>query len=164
MRLSAQYDFPAGAERVAGLLASKDFVLAAAKRTHALSSEAAVSTTPDGAFTVTLRRTLPVDGLPAAARQFLPGGLEIRQAVAWEPPGPDGAREASVAGDIAGAPVHLIGTARLAPTKAGCRLDFDGEVKAAVPLLGRSIEEAAVPAIVKVLDAEHAEALDQLSA
>ncbi|MDR1799884.1 MAG: DUF2505 domain-containing protein [Bifidobacteriaceae bacterium] len=163
MRISARYAYPAPPAEVANLFASKGFALRAAEASQAMASEAMVAGSAAGGFTVTVRRTMAADQLPARVRGLLPGGLEIRQAVAWEPPEPDGSRVASVAGEIPGAPVHMAGTAELTPTAQGSQMDFQADVKAAVPLLGHSIEEAAVPAIKRVLDAEHAQALKELA-
>jgi hypothetical protein len=162
--MSAQFDLPAAPDRVAALFAYKDFELAAAASDHALACEAAVAGTSDGPFTVTVRRTMSTAALPPAARGFLPAGLEIRQAVAWEAPGPDGSRDGTVAGEVPGAPVQLTGTVRLFATGEGSGLDFKGEVKAMVPLVGRTIEEAAAPAVIAALKAQHAEALRRIEA
>jgi hypothetical protein len=102
--------------------------------------------------------------LPPAAKAMLPAGVEIRQAVAWEAPAADGAREATVAGEVPGAPVQLTGKIRMVPTSEGTRMDFVGEVKAMVPIVGRTIEEAAAPAVIQALNAQHAEALKAIQA
>jgi hypothetical protein len=161
VRVTAQFDFPAPPNTVARLFATHDFVLAAAGP----DSQASVKGDPDGAFTVTVRSPLPSSAIPPKAQALVQGQLEMRQAMAWEEPLPDGERRASVAGEVAGAPVVLDGHVALTPTRGeGSHLIFEGEVKAQLPLFGRIIEEAAVPAILSALRAQHAEAVRCLSA
>ncbi|MDR1186805.1 MAG: DUF2505 domain-containing protein [Bifidobacteriaceae bacterium] len=178
MRFAANYDYPVPPAAVAALMADRDYLLAAAAAAGAESSQIEVVRAANGGFTVTIRSTMPPDQLPAAVRAFLPQGLELRQALVWEPPaardadaagavgatGAAGARQATMAGEVAGAAVRLSGLMRLTPTASGCRSDFGGEVNAQLPLVGRAVEEAAVPAVVKVLDAQHRVALDWLDA
>ncbi|MDR0365916.1 MAG: DUF2505 domain-containing protein [Bifidobacteriaceae bacterium] len=163
MRLTAHYDFPASPQRLAELLATPSFVDAAARAAGAESTQVSVSGQPTGEFTVTVRATLPAAQLPARAQMLAAGGLELRQASVWQPPKADGSREASAAAEIAGAPVHCEGRIVLSPNRDGSQLDYSADVKASIPLLGRSIEEAAVPAMLKVLTTQHQTALAWLS-
>ncbi|MDR2374084.1 MAG: DUF2505 domain-containing protein [Bifidobacteriaceae bacterium] len=162
MRFAARYDYPVPPARVAALLADRAHLLKAAEAAGAESSQVDVSPKPDDGLLVTVRSTIPTADLPAALRGFLPQGLELRQAVVWEAPAADGSRRATMAGEVPGAGVNLAGSVRLSPTAAGCRLQFAGDVKAQLPLLGRAVEDAAVPAIVKILDAQHQVTLDRL--
>jgi hypothetical protein len=162
MRFAAHYDYTVDSQAVAELLRDRDYLLAAATAAGAESSQVEVNPGPEGGFTVTIRSTMPTKGLPASVRGFLPQGLELRQALVWDQAAGDGSRQATMAGEVAGAGVHLSGLARLTPVGPGSRLEFGGEVKAQVPLVGRAIEQAAVPAIVKVLDTQHRVAADWL--
>ncbi|MDR2566515.1 MAG: DUF2505 domain-containing protein [Bifidobacteriaceae bacterium] len=162
MRFAAHYDYTVGPQAVSELLCDRDYLLAAATAAGAKSSQVEVNPGPEGGFTVTIRSTMPTAGLPASARGFLPQGLELRQALVWESAAGDGSRQGTMAGEVAGAGVHLSGLTRLSAVGDGSRLEFAGEVKAQVPLVGRAIEEAAVPAIVKVLDTQHEVASDWL--
>ncbi|MDR0627551.1 MAG: DUF2505 domain-containing protein [Bifidobacteriaceae bacterium] len=164
MRFAAHYDFPVPPGQVAELFRDPDFLLAAAKEAGALTSQAEVSAGPTAAFTVTVRATMPTAGFPPSVQAFLPQGLALRQAMVWEPPAPDGSCQATIAAEVAGAGVHMSGLARAVPSNDGhCRLEFSGEVKAQLPLVGRSVEEAAIPALTKTLDAHHRTALDWLA-
>ncbi|MDR2453094.1 MAG: DUF2505 domain-containing protein [Bifidobacteriaceae bacterium] len=147
MQLTASYDYSAPPGRVARLFADRGFQLEAAQAAGAESAQVEVTDGPDGAFTVAARATSPATALPAQVRGLLPAGLEIRQAQVWGQPGPDGARQASLAGEIVGAPIQLTGRLALAPAARGSRFSFCGQVKAQLPLLGPAIEQAAAPAI-----------------
>lgn len=117
-----------------------------------------VDVTPgdNGAFTVTTRRSLPTELIPPQARAFIGDRLEVRQAEAWEAPGPDGGRRGTVAVEITGAPVRLTGTVALIPGDGTSRVVYDGDLKATVPLFGAMVEEAAVKAVRSALEAEEA--------
>jgi hypothetical protein len=164
MRLTAQYDFPTGPDSLVRLLATPEFIDAAARAAGAESTQVSVSGQPDGECTVTVRATMPTAKLPARAQALAPRGMELRQASVWQPPKPDGNREASAAAEIAGAPVRCEGRILLSPTTDGSQLDSLADVKASIPLLGRSIDDAAVPAMLKVLTAQHQTALEWLAA
>ncbi|MDR0591741.1 MAG: DUF2505 domain-containing protein [Bifidobacteriaceae bacterium] len=163
MRFAAHYDYPSPPAQVAALLQNRDYLVAAARAAGAESSQVEVKPGADGSLTVTIRWTMPSTGLPAPTRAAAPQGLEVRLALVWERPAAGRDRQATMAGQIAGAGVHLSGLSRLRPVGEGSRLEVSGEVKAQLPLIGRAIEEAAAPAIVKVLDAQHQVALDWLA-
>ena len=116
----------------------------------------------EGAFTVTTRRSMPTDQIPANIRPFVGTSLEVRQVEAWEAPGAGG-RRGTVVVEIAGAPVRLTGTTSLVPDDAGSSvLTYSGDVKAGVPLFGAAIEEAAARAVRAALEAEQQSGNDWL--
>jgi hypothetical protein len=49
---------------------------------------------------------------------------------------------------VLGQPVRFKATLRLAPGGRGSVIDIVGELKVAIPLLGRKLEEATAPAII----------------
>ena len=55
---------------------------------------------------------------------------------------------------VAGAPIALKGTVRLAPGGPGTVEQLDAELKAKVPLIGGKIEKAAAPPIEEAIDIE----------
>lgn len=159
MHLSVDLRYPASVQAVGAMLADESFVRWRAERAGGPGAEVQqvdVTGTADGAFTVAVRRTLPTDQIPAHVRSFVGTGLEIRQAEAWEAEH-DGVRRGTVSLEIAGAPVRLTGTVRLAPDAAGAGgtlQSYAGEVRASVPLFGSVIEEAAAEAVRTALAAE----------
>jgi hypothetical protein len=120
------------------------------------AEEVALDVTPgEGeAFTVTTRRSLPTDLIPANVRAFVGARLEVRQVEAWEGPAADGSRRGTVAVEIAGAPVRLTGTVALTGDDAASTIVYDGELKASVPLFASAVEEAAATAVRGALEAE----------
>ncbi len=114
-----------------------------------------------GAFTVTVRRSLPTDQIPANLRGFVGSHLDVRQVEVWAGPDADGSRRGTVAVEIAGAPVRMTGTLALAPGGDGSgdgtattTVTYDGELKASVPLFGGAVEDAAARAIRSTLAQE----------
>ncbi len=162
MHLRVELRFPAPVHDVGAMLADESFVRWRAERSGSPGGavqQVDVAGDAAGAFTVAVRRTLPTDQIPAHVRSFVGGGLELRQAEAWEAEH-DGARRGTVSLEIAGAPVRLTGTVTLTPDGAeggapgGTVQTYEGEVRASVPLFGSAIEEAAADAVRTALAAE----------
>ncbi|CAM5781637.1 DUF2505 domain-containing protein [Cellulomonas persica] len=108
-----------------------------------------------GAFTVTTRRALPTDQIPAQVRAFVGNRIEVRQVEAWEAPDDEGARVGTVVVEVVGVPVRLAGRVTLvAHGAARTAVRYDGEVHAAIPLFGGAVEEATAAAIRGALAAE----------
>ena len=107
-----------------------------------------------GAFTVTTRRALPTDQIPANLRAFVGSSLQVRQVEAWDTARPDGGRRGTVVVEITGAPVRLTGTMVLAPQGAASTLTYDGDLKAGIPLFAGAVESAAAEAIRDALSVE----------
>jgi len=121
------------------------------------ATDDAVEVTGDGsaAFTVTSRRTLPADQVPAHLRGFVGGRLEVRQTTSWDAPDDDGARAGTVVAEVAGVPVRLDGrTTLVAHGPAATAVRYEGEVRASVPMFGAVVEELTAGAVRAALAAE----------
>ena len=158
MRVTAQFDLSAQPNRVIALLADPALLEQAAGGEQ--KAGATVRHHEDGGFTLTVRRPVPLQDVPPAARAMATDALELRQAIAWLPAGPDGSRDGTMAGEIAGAPVYLEGTVHLAPSGSGSVLSIAGELTARVPLVGPAIEQAGARMVIKVISDQVA-ALEQ---
>jgi hypothetical protein len=155
MRVEDQIRYPASPERVADMLADRDFVERKCVATGALAHEAQVVGDSRGVFTVTTRRTMPTDTLPDIARRFVGDTLELRQVEAWEAAGDGGGRVGSIVVEIPGVPIRLSGTLRLHPDGSGTVQTVSGDLKASVPLVGGKLERAAEPAFLAGIRKEH---------
>lgn len=155
MRLSVTLDLPTDAHAAARLLADPEFVHHKVLATGALEQHVDITGSADGAFTVTTRRALPTDQIPAHLRGFVGTRIDVRQVEAWEAPGADGARVGTVVVEIAGAPVRLSGRTTLTPTAVGSTtVLYDGDLRASVPLFGSAVEQATAGAIRSALEVE----------
>lgn len=159
MHLHIQLRYRAGARAVAAMLANPEYGRARVAASGAIAHQVDVTGEPDGAFTVTSRRSMPTDQIPPNLRSLVGSSLEVRQIEAWDEPG-SGGRRGTVVVEIFGAPVRLTGTTSLQPdddAEDGADasvLTYDGEVKAGVRLFGAAIEEAAARAVRAGLESE----------
>lgn len=153
MRVHIQIPLPGAVDEVGAMLADPAYVHAKVVASGATDHQAAVAGDAAGAFTVTTRRSMPTDQIPANMRGFLGSTLDVRQVEAWEPQ-LDGSRCGTVVVEISGAPVRLTGTTLLEPGPEGSTLVYEGEVKAAIPLFAGAVEGAAAQAVRAALDAE----------
>jgi len=148
VRLTLTVDIPADPHSAARLLADPEFVRETVRASGGTDEQVDVTGSPEGAFTVTSRRALPSDQIPAHLRGFVGNKIDVRQVDAWEAPAADGSRTGTVVVDIAGAPVRLTGRTALAGTPdGGTTATYDGDLKAAIPLFGSAVERAAAGAI-----------------
>ncbi|MDQ0373213.1 DUF2505 domain-containing protein [Cellulomonas humilata] len=155
MRLSVTLDLPTDARAAARLLADPEYVHLKVRASGALEQHVDVTGDADDAFTVTTRRALPTDQIPAHLRSFVGSRIDVRQVEAWEAPAPDGSRVGTVVVEIAGAPVRLSGRTALTPTGTGSTtVMYDGDLRATVPLFASAIEQATAGAIRSALEVE----------
>lgn len=154
MQLTATLRYAADLPRVVAVLADPEFVAAKVRASGALSQTVDVVGGPQGAFTVTTRRHMPTDGIPAQFRSFVGSTLEVRQVEAWEAPeGTD--RRGTVVVEVVGAPVRLTGTLRLVPEPDGTTTQhLAGDLRATIPLFAATVEEATATAVRAAVEAE----------
>lgn len=164
MRLQAVLRYPAEPARVVAMLADPEFSrrVIAATEGKAEAVDVTGDASGDGAFTVTTRRSVPTDQIPAQMRSFVGASLDVRQAIAWGAE-EDGIRRGSVALEIAGTPVRVTGTTHLVASPEGTTIvEYDTQVRAQVPLFATPVEEAASSAVRHALAAEERVGLEWL--
>lgn len=154
MHLHLSFDLAADAATVARMLADPAYVHAKVLASGALDQQVDVVGSDAAAFTVTTRRSLPTDQIPANFRPLVGSQLDVRQVEAWEAAAADHSRRGTVVVEITGAPVRLTGTASLTPAGDHTTLVYDGDVKSSIPLFAASVEQAAAGAIRAGLTAE----------
>jgi hypothetical protein len=148
MKLSVHHSFPASVEQVFASHVEKSVREEACRQSGALSHEVSVRHAADGRAQVEVNRVMPAT-VPDFVQKFVGDSIAIRQVEDWSAPDGQGARRAEIRLTIQGHPVSMLGTAQLTPDGAGSSELVTGDVKVAVPLLGRRIE----PEIVKVIEA-----------
>ena len=154
MHVRVQLRYAAEVPTVAAMLADPGYARARVEASGAAVEQADVTGTVDGAFTVATRRSVPTDQIPAHARSFVGSTLEVRQVEAWEAPEDGGTRQGTVVVEISGTPVRLTGTVTLETEGSESVLTYDGDLKAAIPLFGAAVEQAAAGAVRSALEAE----------
>ena len=160
MKLTKNFVYPTDVETVFGLISSLEF------RTHSCEVQGSLEQDVDvteagGVVTVTIKRTMPSD-MPDFVKKLTGDKVKVVQKEVWQAPDASGVRHAVVSVDIIGQPAQMKGKAALIPEGDSTKFDIDGDVKVAIPLIGRKIEPEVVKAISASLDAEVATGLEQL--
>lgn len=153
MKLDANYSYPADIEKVYGLITSQGFRDEACGLQGALEHEVTVEEQSNGGHTVTIKRTMPAD-MPDFIKKLTGETVKVVQVEAWGPADKSGKRTAEVKVDIIGQPASMRGTGTLASTGSSTAFDLHGNVKVAIPLIGKRIEPEVAKAIVASLDAD----------
>jgi hypothetical protein len=106
-----------------------------------------------GGVDVITTQTLRANRLPAVVAQFHHGDLSFVREETWSAVS-DGRATAIVKGSIPGAPATLTGTALLAPSDGGTKLEFKATVEVKIPLVGGKVENFIGSQLVDLLVAE----------
>ena len=140
-------------------------VVGATEEQVTLLAELDSDTVDDALHERTPVRQLPSAGLPDLARRVLGPQLAVVETVRWGPADADGEREGAVGVEVPGVPVTFTGGMHLRRGAGPGTTEqvLDGELQAAIPLLGRKIESASKPAIEQSIDDEIAELTTRLS-
>ena len=140
MDISTHLDFAAEPDAVFAMMTDQAFLEEVCVASESISYDAAVS----GSTTKT-SRTLPA---PESAARFTGAELTVNDQIDWGGAGAAGARTAILTMTVLGQPVTLKGRLQLAPGGRGTIVDLTGELKVAIPLVGKKLEQAAAPAVL----------------
>ncbi len=140
MDISSQLDFAAPPEQVFSMLTDQRYLEEVCRASESLTYQAFV----DGTTTHT-SRTLAA---PESAARFTGPNLTVNDETSWGGAATDGSRTANVTLTVLGQPVIMKGRMRLAPGGSGSVVNLTGELKVAIPLLGRKLEQSAAPAVL----------------
>ena len=140
MDIKSRVEFAAAVEEVFAMMTDRAYLEEVCKATHARTYEADVT----GTTTRTTRR-LPA---PDAAAKFTGPELTVIEETAWGPADPSGGRTGRVSMNIPGQPVSMKGAIELAAAGAGTVAELSGNLKVAIPILGKKLEQSAAPAIL----------------
>jgi uncharacterized protein YndB with AHSA1/START domain len=140
MDISSRLEFAAAPAEVYTMLTDQAYLEEVCVASHSVSYEASV----DGNKTHTSR------GLPApeSAARFTGPVLTVVDNTTWGDAAADGSRTADVRLTVAGQPVTMTATMRLTPGGKGSVVELTGELKVAIPLIGKKMEQAAAPAVL----------------
>ncbi len=134
----------------------------ACQESGALSWDVSITPVGDGAR-VQVDRVMPPE-VPDFVKKFLGDTISVRQVEEWSGPAADGSRTATVKVTIKGQPASMTGSAALTPNGSGSKEVVEGDVKVAVPLIGRKIEPEIVKVIVAALKIEQRAGIDWATA
>jgi Protein of unknown function (DUF2505) len=139
MDISSHLDFAAQPTDVYVMMTDQKYLEEVCVASGSLSYDVSVN----GSTTKT-SRTLSA---PDSAARFTGPKLTVNEEVVWGDPSPDGSRSGAVTMTVHGQPVTFRGKAQLSAGGRGSVVDITGELKVAIPLLGRKLEESAAPAV-----------------
>jgi hypothetical protein len=140
MDISSHLDFAAAPTAVYAMLTDEKYLNEVCVASGSLSYHVSVA-----GSTTTMSRTLPA---PESAARFTGPQVTINEELVWADPSADGSRSGTVTTTVLGQPVTFKGGLRLSPGGRGSVVDVRGELKVAIPLLGRKLEEGAAPAVL----------------
>lgn len=149
---TAHYGLPV--DDIMALIADEDFQDEKCRATWAIEWEASVRTV-GSRIIVTTERAMPTEHLPEMARGFIGDRLLIHETQTWTGPTTGGLLTAELRVHVQGAPLTGAGTRQLRPNgESASRDDIMLRIRAAIPLIGRKIEEAAAPAVAAAAEIE----------
>ncbi|MEV0283690.1 MULTISPECIES: DUF2505 domain-containing protein [unclassified Kribbella] len=151
LNLITSYD--ATPEEVFALITDATFQEQVFRRFSAHSYDVAVRNAGDDVL-LRVQWETATDDVPVVARRFVGDMLNLVQTKTWHPAGQDGAREAHVEGELAGARVKLVGRTVLVPTGHSTTQEFDLHVTASTPVLGPRLERIVTDAVRTRLEAK----------
>lgn len=140
MKISSRFEFAAQPADVYAMMTDQKYLEEVCVASGSLSYHVSV----DGSTTKT-SRTLPA---PDSAARFTGPQLTVNDEIVWTDASSDGSRSATVSMTVLGQPVTFKGNQQLAAGGRGSVVDVSGELKVAIPLLGRKLEESAAPAVM----------------
>ena len=140
MDISTHLDFAADPDAVFAMMTDQAFLEEVCVASESISYDASVS----GSTTKT-SRTLPA---PESAARFTGKELTVTDQIEWGGAGEAGARTANLTMAVLGQPVTLKGRLQLGPGGRGTIVDLTGELKVAIPFLGKKLEQSAAPAVM----------------
>ncbi|MCL1900329.1 MAG: DUF2505 domain-containing protein [Promicromonosporaceae bacterium] len=157
MHLNVQQTYAATVIAVAAMMTNEDFLQRRSRQTVGEGTIDRIDIDRDGpdGVTVIVRRTLPTDLIPAQARALVGNSVEVLQAEVWEHP-TDQRAQGTVALEITGVPVRMTGTVAIEAEDDGCRVTYNGNLSANIPLFGSLVEEATATMVRRALASEEA--------
>ena len=140
MDISSHLDFAAQPNDVYIMMTNQKYLDEVCVASGSFSYDVSVN-----GLTTKTSRTLPA---PDSAARFTGPRLTVNEELVWGEPSSDGSRTGAVTMTVLGQPVKFRGKAKLAAGGRGSVVDITGELKVAIPLLGRKLEESAAPALM----------------
>lgn len=140
MDITTRLDFAAAPTEVYAMLTDAQYLDEVCRATDSSSYDVDVA----GSTTRTTR-SFPA---PDAVARFTGATLTVSEQTVWGDAAADGRRTAELDMTVQGQPVSMQGTLELAPGGAGTTVELTGQLKVAIPLLGKKMEQSSAPAVL----------------
>ena len=140
MDITTRLEFAATPPEVYAMLTDAQYLDEVCRATESSSYDVDVA-----GSTTTTTRSFPA---PDAVARFVGGTLTVTEQTVWGEAAADGARTGDLEMTVKGQPVSMKGRLALAPSGAGTVVQLTGDLKVAIPLLGRKLEQSSAPAVL----------------
>ena len=150
MKINKSYDYPADVQQVFDLVTSKEFREECC--VYQDSPEYSVDVTDEDGTTVIRIERKERNDLPDFVKRLTGEYVKVIQVEKWAPDDGSGVRTAQIFVDIVGQPAQMKGTSTLSASNGSSVLAVNGDIKVAIPLIGRKIEPEIAKAISASLD------------
>jgi uncharacterized protein YndB with AHSA1/START domain len=140
MDITTRLEFAAPPAEVFTMLTDEKYLDAVCRATESSSYDVEVA----GSSTRTTRSFPAPDGVA----RFTGAELKVTEQTAWGEELADGLRTGELEMNVQGQPVSLRGHLELAAGGAGTIVQLTGELKVAIPLLGRKLEQSTAPVVL----------------
>ncbi len=149
--LHTTYTYDTDVESVFALIRDPAFRTESCAAQGAVEHDVAVD--DDGTSATVVIRRLQEATVPDFVKKFTGHLARVEQTEVWSTPDTDGTRTARLSVDIVGQPASMRGTVTLRDLPGGgAQFTVEGEVKVAVPFLGRRLEPPIVEAVIESID------------
>jgi uncharacterized protein YndB with AHSA1/START domain len=140
MDITTRLEFAAPPTEVFTMLTDEKYLDEVCRATDSSSYDVEVA----GSTTRTTRAFPAPDGVA----RFTGAELRVTEQTAWSDAAQDGRRTGELEMTIKGQPVSMRGRLQLAAGGAGTVVQLTGDLKVAIPLLGRKIEQSTAPVVL----------------
>ena len=140
MDITTRLEFAAPPAEVHAMLTDEKYLDEVCRETE--------STTWDVEVSGSTTRTTRAFPAPAAVAKFTGAELKVSERTAWGEPAADGTRSGELEMSVHGQPVSMRGRLQVAAGGPGTVVQLTGELKVAIPLLGRKLEQSTAPAVL----------------
>lgn len=143
----------ASVEEVYAIITDESFRIETCTDQGATEYDVTIEPNDRGGDTVTIVRTMPAD-LPDFIKKLTGQTVTAKQVEQWSGPDDSGNRKAEVHLNIIGQPAEMKGSAAVVADGDHTSFVFDGDVKVAIPFIGKKIEPEIAKSILKSIRAE----------
>ncbi len=140
MDITTRLEFAAAPPEVFAMLTDARYLDEVCRATESSSYDVDVA----GSTTRTTR-SFPA---PDAVARFVGGTLTVTEQTVWGDAAADGARSGDLQMSVQGQPVSLQGRLALTSGGPGTVVELTGNLKVAIPLLGKKLEQSSAPAVL----------------
>lgn len=146
MQISTRHSYAADPAAVIEMMADEVWLAEVARRAGAQSWRVSVDSAGSH-----VHAEIPA---PERAKRFTGPNLVFDLDIVWQPINPDGTADGRIDVQIERMPASMHGTGRMTANGASTSIDYQAEFSISVPLVGRSLEDAAAPYVRRVIDTQ----------